>query len=67
MNDDELVGDVLTLEEFNKIMDEKGYETVAVFDNVFAFMDFTRMRRLSHENSVTWFDTTCEEMHIAYY
>lgn len=66
MNDEESVGDVLTLEEFNKIKDEKHYDTTAVFDNVFTFMDFTRRRLLSRENSITWFDTIRDEMHIAF-
>lgn len=66
MNDDEPVGDVLTLEEFNKVKDEKNYRTTAVFDNVFTFMNYTRMHLLSRKNSVTWFDTRRSEMHIAY-
>ena len=65
-DDDELIGDVLTLEEFNKVKDEKNYRTTAVFDNVFTFMNYTRMHLLSRKNSVTWFDTRRSEMHIAY-
>lgn len=66
MNDENSIGGVLTHEEFYKVMDEKHYDTVAVFDNMFTFMDYTRRHLLSRENSVTWFDTTREEMHIAF-
>lgn len=66
MKDEDSIGDVLTPEEFNKVKDEKHYDTTAVFDNVFTFMDYTRRHLLSRENSVTWFDTTRDEMHIAF-
>lgn len=55
-----------TFEEFTEVMHRRDYKSTRIFDNVFSFMNFTYENRLTHENSVTWFDRRKGEMHIAY-
>lgn len=59
-------GDVNTREEFNSVMAERNYGHSRCFDNLFTFLDFCQERRLSQDNSVTYYNEVTGVMSIAY-